>query len=81
MPYETLEPYAVEPDDKATIGRILHAAGQGDPRARLTIRQLDKAKADAAAQDRAELQRRSNESLKRGADLFDQYNTAKHDTR
>jgi hypothetical protein len=37
MPFEPIEPYAVDADDPITRGRLMHSAARGDRRARLTL--------------------------------------------
>jgi len=42
MNFEPIETYRIDPTDKTTVGRLLHAAKAGDQRAKLTLRHMDK---------------------------------------
>lgn len=52
--FEPLEPYNIDPEDRTTRGRLIHAAKRGDARARLTLRNFDRAAREAERDDAGE---------------------------
>jgi hypothetical protein len=49
--FKPIEPYAVDPGDKLTHGRLLHAAARGDKRAALTLAEHRRKQEPAAQPD------------------------------